>query len=436
MNLNNFFARLSNIIRQDFIKIMSFSSISYLLKTISQFIISKVLAINVGPAGLAILGQLSNVINIFQSIASAGVSLGVTKYVAEFENDSMLQRRVVNNAFKLVLFFSLVTTVVIFFSYKLIGRFLFNSEQFDLVLLASAVSIIFFSFNTIILSVLNGFKLFKIYVKISMLSSLTNLIITVLFVLAWGLTGALYAMAVMPIFLFFIALIYVKKFDWLGFKFVSYKFDSTIVKKLSSFSLMAVNNTIVGSVAQIFIRFMIIKKITVEEAGFWDSMLKISSAYMLLITTSIQIYFLPTLSAIKEPHLLWKMISKVNKIIIPTVIFCLAILYLFRQQVVLVLFSKEFLPITDFFMLQIIGDIIKIASWSFAYLMYAKAMTKELIVSDNIFTLTYLIGVYFSVDYLHLEGVYVSNIINNLVYLVFIYFFIKKHLSKNQYLNV
>jgi PST family polysaccharide transporter len=262
------------------------------------------------------------------------------------------------------------------------------------------------------------------------------LIITVFFVLAWGLSGALYAMAVMPFFLFFIALIYVRKFDWLGFEFVSYKFDSTIVKKLSSFSLMAINNAIVGSVAQIFIRFMIIKKITIEEAGFWDSMLKISSAYMLLITTSIQIYFLPTLSAIKEPHLLWKMISKVNKIIIPSVIFCLAILYLFRQQVVLVLFSKEFLPITDLFLLQMIGDIIKVVSWSFAYLMYAKAMTKVVILSDNIFTLTYLIGIYFSVDYLNLEGVYISNIINNLIYLGFIYLFIKKHLFKNQYLNV
>ena len=84
------------------------------------------------------------------------------------------------------------------------------------------------------------------------------------------------------------------------------------------------------------------------------------------------------------------------------------------------------------FALQLIGDLIKIASWIIAYTMYAKAMVKNLIITDNIFTFFYVGISYLFLTHSNfgLSSVYYAYIINNLVYLVFIYFLMKKYLLK------
>ena len=49
------------------------------------------------------------------------------------------------------------------------------------------------------------------------------------------------------------------------------------------------------------------------------------------------------------------------------------------------------MPMMELFTWQLVGDIIKISSWLLAYLMLAKAMTKIYIVTEVLFSLSFII---------------------------------------------
>ena len=53
------------------------------------------------------------------------------------------------------------------------------------------------------------------------------------------------------------------------------------------------------------------------------------------------------------------------------------------------MFSKEFYPMIDFFLWQLIGDFFKIMSWILAFIMVAKSMTKLYIITEIIFSLLF-----------------------------------------------
>ena len=289
-----------------------------------------------------------------------------------------------------------------------------------------------FSFNSIITAIVNGFKQFKLYVVINICTSLLSLFLTAISAYFFGVQGVLLSFVLSPTIVFFISWYLVRKEGWINYNFLSVKTNRKVLKLLSGFALMAINNAVVGAIAQIAIRTFITGQMDLKVAGIWDGMNRLSAAYLLLITTSIQVYYLPTLSFIKDKKLLWKEIIKTEKIIIPISLIIFVVIFFCRGIIIEVLFTKEFYLMKSVFALQLIGDFIKIISWIIAYTMYAKAMTKNLILTDNIFTFIYVTISYYFLKHTDfgLKSVYYAFILNNTIYLVFIFLFMRNKLLK------
>lgn len=423
--------KIGNLFKSDLIKVSSKTGIATFIKLAAGFIVSKILAIFVGPSGLAYLGQLSNFGNIFQALSSGGIGIGVTKYIAEYHEDEKIQLQIISNSIKVTLICSLVCTAIVSLSYKYLGTYLFKTDIYNSIVLVFGLTLILFSFNSLISTIINGFKNFKLYVVINLTTSIISLFSTVIFVYYLGVYGALLSFVLIPSMVFFISLWMVRKYGWFNIKILKIPFDKAILKKLGAFSLMAINNAVVGAIAQLAIRSLISKNMDMNTAGIWDGMNRLSAAYLLLITTSIQVYYLPTLSAIKEKKLLWKEIIKTEKIIIPLTIFMFLIIFLFRGIIIEILFTKEFYLMKSVFAYQLLGDLIKIGAWIISYTMYAKAMTKQLILTDTIFTFIYVLTSYIMMNLFGygLNSVYYAFILNNVLYFIFIYFFMKKYIS-------
>ena len=198
---------------------------------------------------------------------------------------------------------------------------------------------------------------------------------------------------------------------------------------------MALNNAVVGGLVQIVVRHLLTKNMSLDVAGIWDGMNRLSTAYLILITTSIQVYYLPVLSYIKDRKLLWREIMKTEKIILPLTLAAFILIYIFRGIIIEILFSPQFYLMKSIIGLQLIGDLIKVGSWIIAYTFYAKAMTKNLILTDNIFTTTYVIIAYFLLTQtnLGLSSVYFAYIINNIFAFSTNFIIMKRYTSQTDY---
>jgi PST family polysaccharide transporter len=150
----------------------------------------------------------------------------------------------------------------------------------------------------------------------------------------------------------------------------------------------------------------------------------LSSAYLMLVTTTLSLYYLPRLSELKEPSEIRKEIIQGYKIILPVAAACGLVMYLLRDFIISVLFTQDFTPMSELFGWQMVGDTLKIGSYILAYLMLGKAMVKLFIASEVVFAASFYGWTYLLTDLYGLEGVSIAHAINYAVYWVVMGLFI------------
>ena len=129
---------------------------------------------------------------------------------------------------------------------------------------------------------------------------------------------------------------------------------------------------------------------------------RISNMYLSIVTSAFSIYYLPRLSEIKDSKELKAEVFRCYKFIIPILIIAMIIIYLTRKIILDILFTPEFYSMQKLFSWQLLGDFFKICSWLLSFIMVAKAKMKIYIVSEVMFSLTY---VTFSFIFLNMFGI-------------------------------
>jgi PST family polysaccharide transporter len=186
----------------------------------------------------------------------------------------------------------------------------------------------------------------------------------------------------------------IRKLTWFNKTYFNQKFNREIAQKYFKYTLMSLVSAATVPVSQLLLRGYVISKISPVEAGWWEGMNRISNMYLMVITTSFSVYYLPRLAEIKENKELKNEIFKSYKFIIPLLLLGFTLIYLFRFIIIKILFTTQFLPMENLFFWQLIGDFFKIASWLLAFLMVAKSMTKAYISTEIIFAVL-LVGLGF-----------------------------------------
>lgn len=404
------------------IKTSILSAISTVIKVIAGFVSTKIVALYIGPSGLALMGQMQNFISMMSSIASAGVNNGVVKYTAEFYNDNSVKQKIWSSALKISVILIVPMGICIILMSKHLSKWLLHTETYSSIFIIFAVTVVFFVLNGLLTSILNGQGEIKKLTLLNITGSLLGLIVTVFLVIKFRLYGALVAGIVSQSIVFFVTLTFVIKSKWCQIHMFIDKLDKEFTIKLLKFSLMALTSAIMVPVSQLYVRDYIASHIGWDQAGYWQAIWKISETYLLIITTTLSVYYLPKLSSIQEKAELRKELWYGYKVIMPTVILLACGIYIFRDLIVSILFAKSFAPMRELFFYQLIGDVIKIASWLLGFILVAKAMTKMFIVTEVIFNLSFIGFSIFFINMYGLIGATIGFMVNYTVYLLVLYF--------------
>ncbi len=417
------------------IKTTLFSSIITFIRIATGFISNKVVAIFVGPSGIAILGQFVNFFNIALTFSNGAISTGVIKYTAEFESDKKQLKKLMNTSLMITLYSSLITAFFLIVFASSISNYLFSTNFYSKPIFYIGLTIVFYSLNNLILSVLNGIGDIKKYTLINSIGSVLGLLLTIVLVYYYNIIGAIYSLVFAQAVVFFFSLILVSKKSWFSSNYFNFKLDFIILKKLSHFSLMAIVASLTLPISQIFLRNMITSRFGIDDAGIWQGMMRISDGYLLLITTSLSVYYLPKLSSICNDNMKLKHeIFSGYRIIIPTILFTELIIFLFRENIIQLLFSNDFSEMSTLFFWQLSGDFLKIIAWVLSYLLLARSMTKIFIFSEILFTISYVALGYIFTKYFSLKGISIAFCVNYFLYFLYmIYIFRDIIFLKNEH---
>jgi PST family polysaccharide transporter len=386
------------------------------VKMLTLLGINKILAIYVGPAGYAALGQFQNAVQMISTLASGAINTGVTKYTAEYHDDETKQRAIWQTAGTIALIGSIVLSLLVFIFRINLAQWFLNDPNLAPVFGWFAATLVLFVFNTLLLAILNGKKDIYRYVLANIAGSVFALIITALMVINWGLLGALVALAVYQSLAFFVTVALCYKTPWFRMAHLLGRFEKQIAKDLAKYTAMALTSAAMAPLSHILIRNHLGQTLGWEAAGYWEAMWRLSGAYLMLATTTLSVYFLPRLSELNNSQEIRKEIVSGYRLILPVAAGCSLLVYLLRDKIILTLFSQEFLPMATLFFWQLTGDILKIASWIFAFVMISKAMIKEYILSEVFFAFSFFTLTAVFVKFIGLEGAALAHAVNYLLY--------------------
>ncbi len=418
--------RIQDFRKTDLFKTSFWNGIATLIKMLIGIVSNKIIAIYLGPPGIALLGQFVSFTGIASAFAGMGVNSGITKYIAEYHNDENKRKRILSSGLIALLVATFITSVVLFISAHYFCMRVLKSDEYISVFYLFAATLILFSLNAFLISVLNGYKEFKKIILINIISSLLGLLITVFLTVQYGLLGAFIATILSVTLITFITIFFVFKSPWFKITEFINHFEKASLRKLLHYTAMAFVSIFAVMYVQLMIRTYIIDVLSINDAGYWQGVTRISEIFLSVVTTTLSIYYLPRLSEIKVDIELRKEIIKVYKFLMPLTIIGSILVYIFRNFITDILFANNFSPMTELFFWQMLGNIFKIASWLVAFLMLAKSMTKTYIITEIIFGLTLYFFTLLFIKQFGLKGATMAYCLNYFIYFIVIVIIFRK----------
>jgi len=129
-------------------------------------------------------------------------------------------------------------------------------------------------------------------------------------------------------------------------------------------------------------RNLLAKYYSWDEVGIWQGVSSISDAYLQFITASFSVWLLPTLARLKEKQQLINEVMRALKFVLPAVACASLLVWLLRDFAIWLLFSSQFIAMRDLFAWQLVGDVLKVGSYVFGYLIIAKAALRFYILAE------------------------------------------------------
>jgi PST family polysaccharide transporter len=392
------------------------NAIAVAVRMLAMLGLNKLLAIYVGPAGYAAIGQFQNAITMITSFASGAINTGVTKYTAEYHADADAQQRVWRTAGTISISCALLASLLIAVFHRQLATAVLKDPQQSGVFLWLAATLILFVLNALLMAILNGKKEVPLYITANIATSIVTLLATWGLARVWGLYGALVALSINQSIVFFVTISLCLRTNWFQVSLLFGRVDMVLARKLASYALMATVTAVAMPLSQLLIRNHLVNEFGWDNAGLWQAVTKISDIYLMLITTTLTVYYLPRLSEIDQREQLHKEIAKVYRFILPVTILGAITVYLLRNWLITLLFTENFAPMLDLLAWQLAGDVIKIGSWVLGFVMLARAMTKAYIATEIFFNASLVLITYALTPYLGLKATVIAFFINYLLY--------------------
>ncbi|MEG2567805.1 MAG: O-antigen translocase, partial [Acinetobacter sp.] len=348
-------------------------------------------AVYTGPTGMAMLGQVQSMVTSLNGIINAPVGSGIVRFTAEYKDQGFeLCAPWWRAALQWMIIISAITIPIGILLAGSIANWLFQDNALAWVVVATVCVLPLSAIGTLCNSVINGQQLYRRYVGLGMLSALISGGLMLAMIALYQIRGALLAAALQAALIGVVMLIANLRQPWCKLRYWWGAVEPKARRHIGGYMLMAITSALTVPISLILVRNILITQVGWDATGQWQAVYKISEVYLGVITMALGTYYLPRLASLRGVDAIAAEIHKTALIIIPIVAIMALGVYLLRDVAISLLFTDAFRSARDLFSIQLTGDVIKVASWIYAYPMLSRGATKWFIVTEIIFTASFV----------------------------------------------
>ena len=423
---------IDKLYSKELYKIFSVSGVRILIQLIVGFLSTKAIAFFVGIAGMGVIGLVKTFTSFFNNFLLLGTQNGIVTSLAskrKIKNEEIF----IVSLFWLFLFLSTFISIIFFIFFEEINKYFFvNQIQSDWILFLFVISIPFQAISLLFNAVLNGKSEYKNVASIGMITNVLTLIVSVFLMLIYNLQGAIIGLLFTSIIMFVISSYFFLKIYSVTIFFQPFQFVKQEIQPLLNYSLMSLVSIIMSFAFSYYMRITIIDKFSLEYAGYYEAVLRISGFYMIFINTFVSFYYLPELAKCSSKVEVMLLTKEYYKKIFPLFVIGLVILLLGVDFFVPFFFNKSFLVITPFVKYQVVLDIIKSICLILGIRFFAFGKTKGFLLTEIFsFTINFILFV-IAMHFFDFRGVWYSQIASSFLYFIILVVFFKMYFKKNK----
>ncbi len=410
--------RIRKFLKTDLFKTSFWNGVATVIKMAAGLVTNKIIAMYLGPGGIAVIGQFRNFTTMVMNLSTLGINTAVTKYLAQSKENKLGRNRILSSGLYITLMGTIITSLIIFFNRDEFNRSILRTGDYSSIIIILSLTLILFTLNNFFIGVFNGFKKFKIIILRNILGSLLSLGVAIFLVIKFGLYGALLGVILSQTIIFLVLLGVISKAAWFSYRGLFNNFHFGTVKKFSNYTLMALVSTIFVTYIQLKIRTYIFDNLSTNDAGYWEAMIRISRYYLMVFTATLSLYYLPRFSEINSNVELRKEVLRGFKFLSPLLLLSSIVIIVCKKYVVQILYTDEFYLMLPLFKYQLIGDVLRILSWLLSFNLLAKTKTFYYVFSEIVFGLLFYFLTIFFVQNNNLVGTTYAYALKNLLYLL------------------
>ncbi|MFO1150477.1 MAG: O-antigen translocase [Alsobacter sp.] len=405
-------------LRSAFVRTVGMSSVATALRIVLGLFSTKIIAVFAGPSGIAAIGQLQSFLALQSTIASGGISNGIVTHVSSSKDDKPRLRAILGNATLVTLVFASGTAIATLAFRHALAQELLGDPDKAYVFTVSAAVVLIGSAGGIVGATMNGQMMIGRLMLTGMAGTVMAFLITIGLVIARGADGAVLATVIAGALGASVTMACAYRWNWLPFADFWPRYDAADTKRLLQFTVMTFVSGIFSPISLILVRNVLQNELSMAHVGYWQSIWRISEVYIQIVTIPLSTYYLPRLAAAGGDAEMGPVIRRSMALITPVVAVMALAIWSMKDVIVHLLYTPEFLPMRDLFAFQMIGDVLKIASWLISLIMVVRSMTRLLIVTDLIFHSLFVLLVFLFVRMFGFVGASYAFALNYFLYFV------------------
>lgn len=342
-------------------------------KVLSALVVIKLLALYLGPQGFGLLSQLMSLVAIVSMLAGGGITNGVIKVLSVGKSSTPEGRRWIANALAITLVFSSGLALILAGSASLISDTLLQGQFYAAILVLAATQFLV-GVGSLLLAEASSQGNSKKYAAINVIGTVSGAVLVAAGAYWYGLNGAAFATVISPAMLGVVGMAAMLRSRYAVF-FVRPEVDWIRVRHLLSFSSLTLVGALSVPLAQMYIREAMASDFSWEVVGLWQGTVKMSDVYMQFVGVILINHALPRFSNSDTREALQEL-KRIATWLLGFLVFGFGVLWLFRDFAISLVFSKEFLPMSKYFLPQMIGDLLRTVAASISFFLLARGQIR------------------------------------------------------------
>lgn len=342
---------------------LSWAGLSTALRIVLGFFSAKVSAVYLGPAGMALVGQINNFLQVATGAIANGASTAIVNLTAAHASDPGDLRRLWGTAMRLVLGIAAATATVTAVAAAPLSAWLLLAREYWPVVVLAAVVMLMTVADNVILGALNGLQRVRLVASAAIASAIVEFCVFAGFTYLFGLWGGLLGIVLVYATKLAVSATIAFRSGILSPRSLMGHFDRHIARQIGHFYPMLLAQSVALPFGQILVRNAMIRGFGLEQAGYLQAAWRLSDMYVGVLTTALGLYFMAHFSSLQSDRERGALLRRtMGQMFVFTAVAAIGI-YLFRDLIIRVVLTRRFEPMRDLLPFQLAGDVFKMVDY-------------------------------------------------------------------------